>query len=172
MNCVEPIRTYDYLVAARGRVFDWIRPLGAEACLREFSIGLGTIGKTLTHVMISEWYYVRRICGDEIPPYETWPIRQEEPPAFGAIEAAWVEQAVETRAALSGVRDWGEKVGYSSKGYDGVACVMTPSVGDLLTQLVLHEVHHRAQVMGMLRACGIAAQDVDFNALMFESRRV
>ena len=37
----------------------------------------------------------------------------------------------------------------------------------LAFRLFYHEVHHRAQVMAMLRQMGIAAQDVDFNRYAF-----
>jgi hypothetical protein len=38
----------------------------------------------------------------------------------------------------------------------------------LAFQLFYHEVHHRAQVMAMLRLLGVAAQDLDFNKYAFE----
>jgi uncharacterized damage-inducible protein DinB len=36
------------------------------------------------------------------------------------------------------------------------------TLGDIATQLVLHEVHHRAQAMAMLRQFGVAAQNLDY----------
>jgi hypothetical protein len=29
----------------------------------------------------------------DVPPYEQWPIRSEDPPAFAVLEAAWERQA-------------------------------------------------------------------------------
>mgnify|MGYP003453290238 CR=1 FL=1 len=40
---------------------------------------------------------------------------------------------------------------------------------DLFTQLALHEMHHRAQIMAMLRESGAAIlEDLDYNALMYQ----
>jgi uncharacterized damage-inducible protein DinB len=50
--------------------------------------------------------------------------------------------------------------------------IVTASAADQFTQLVLHEVHHRAQAMNMLCHLGVAVatEDIDFNALMFARR--
>jgi len=37
---------------------------------------------------------------------------------------------------------------------------------------VLHEVHHRAQAINMLRHLGVTVGDVDFNDFMYQRRRV
>ena len=167
---MEQLKTYDYLTLARQRILEWVRPLSAEQHAREFPIGRGTLGRTLTHIMISEWYYVQRILGRDVPPYEQWPIQDENPPPFASLEAAWMEQADHTRAALSAVRDWSVDLEYHVTGDDGRSEIVTASAADLFTQLVLHEVHHRAQAMNMLRHLGVAAEDLDFNTFMFMRR--
>ena len=101
---MDPIKILDYLAAARGRVLDAVRPLTPEQYHQEFSFGLRTIGSTLTHIMISEWYYVERLLGREVPPYDQWPIKYERPPAFAVVEAAWREQAGTTRSAVAAER--------------------------------------------------------------------
>jgi uncharacterized damage-inducible protein DinB len=120
--------------------------------------------------MISEWYYVQRMRGRNVPPYERWPIRWENPPPFAALEAAWVEQAADTRAALDAVRDWSAELEYRVTTDDGRSMIVTASAAGLFTQLILHEVHHRAQAMNMLRHLGVAAEDLDYNAMVFERR--
>ena len=35
-------------------------------------------------------------------------------------------------------------------------------------QLLFHEVHHRAQVMAMLRQAGVAAENLDYSGLVWE----
>jgi uncharacterized damage-inducible protein DinB len=147
-----------------------VRPLSAEQCALEFPIGHKTLGRTLTHIMISEWYYVQRIRGREVPPYDKWPIRWENPPPFATLEATWMEQAKDTRAALGAVRDWRADLEYRVVGDDGRPKIVTASAADIFTQLVLHEVHHRAQAMNMLRHLDVAVEDLDFNALMFRRR--
>jgi uncharacterized damage-inducible protein DinB len=165
---MNPTKTYDYLTRARARLFDWVRPLTPEQYSRAFPVGRGTIGRTLTHILGSEWYYVERMLGRPVPAYERWPIREEEPPAFPALEAAWAEQTVRTRAALSTLGE--QTIEYQITNDEGRREIITASPADIATQLILHEVHHRAQVMNNLRQFGIAAEDLDYNTLMYGRR--
>ncbi|MCG3127967.1 MAG: hypothetical protein CHACPFDD_02840 [Phycisphaerae bacterium] len=167
---MQPLKTYDYLVLARRRIFEWTRPLSPEQYARQFAIGRGSLAHTLTHIMISEWYYVQRLQRRDVPPYQQWPIQEENPPPFAALEAAWTEQAGQTRAALETVRDWSAPFEYRVTTDDGRPEIVTACAADLFTQLAFHEVHHRAQAMNMLRQLGIAAEDLDFNALMYQRR--
>jgi uncharacterized damage-inducible protein DinB len=171
---MNPVRIYDYLNIARGRVFDAVRPLTREDFLREFSLGLNSIAATLTHLMVSEWYYVERLEGRSVPPYQHWPIKYEQPPeVFDDLEHMWRVQADRIRASIAAERDWGRKItwlGFPDDTRGNKRFHITCTAGDLLTQLVLHEVHHRAQVMVMLRKLGKPLEDLDFNALMFDRR--
>ncbi len=160
---MEPLKIYDYLTLTRQRTFERVRQLSAEQYARHFPIGCETLGRTLTHIMISEWYYVQRIGGRDVPPYEQWSIQWESPPSFAALEAAWIEQVGHTRTALSAVNDWSVDLEYQVTGDDDRSEIVTASAADLFTQLILHEVHHRAQVMNMLRQLGVAVEDLDFN---------
>ena len=169
---MDPIKTYDYLTLARRRIFDWVRPLNGEEYAREFPVGLKTLARTLTHIMTSEWYYVQRLQGLAVPPYDQWPIQDEKPPAFDALESAWEEQTGRTRAALSAVRDWHTELEYRFTGDDGRQSLVSASRADIFTQLALHEVHHRAQAIAMLRQLGVAIDDIDFNTLMYKRREV
>ena len=163
-------RTYDYLALARRKILGWARPLSDEQYGHDFAIGLGSLARTLAHIELSEWYYIQRLRGRPIPPYEQWPIRDEAPPPLAALEAAWIEQEGRTRAALAGVRDWTAPIEYEVTTDAGRREIVTASAGDLFTQLVLHEVHHRAQAMNMLRQLGVGLEDLDFNALMYRRR--
>lgn len=169
----DPLRTYDYLVLARAKVFDWVRPLTPEQYTQTFPIGLGSLARTLTHVMICEWLYVQRIQGLPVPPYAQWPIQDENPPPFATLEAEWKLQAARTRAALAAARakNWTTPIEYHTKEDDGTPIIITASPSDIFTQLALHEVHHRAQAMNMLRHLGVKAEDIDFNALMYRRRK-
>jgi uncharacterized damage-inducible protein DinB len=168
---MQPLRTYDYLRRARERVLDWVRPLTPEQYTTTFPIGLGTLARTLTHVMVSEWYYVERMMGRVVPPYAQWPIKDETPPAFGVLETTWREQAERTRGALESVRDWGARLEYVVED-DGKRIRVRATPMDVFTQLALHEVHHRAQAMNMLRRLGVQAEDIDFNTLMYDKQEL
>ncbi len=67
------------------------------------------------------------------------------------------------------MRDWTGDIEYRVTGDDDRAEIVTASAADIFTQLVRHEVHHRAQVMNMLRYLGAATEDLDFNT--FYKRR-
>ncbi len=113
---------------------------------------------------------MQRIRGAEVPPYEQWPIRDEQPPAFALLEAAWMKQADDTRMVLESVRDWQLAIEYSVTQDDGQREIVSTTAADIFTQLVLHEVHHRAQAMNMLRQLGVAVAELDFNAIMYQRR--
>ena len=42
--------------------------------------------------------------------------------------------------------------------------------GDIAAQLLLHEVHHRAQAMAMLRQLGVEAQNLDYSLFVYRRR--
>jgi uncharacterized damage-inducible protein DinB len=166
-------RTYDYLLKSRERVFAAVRPLTPEQYARPFPFGLKTIGTTLTHIMISEWYYIERIAGRTVPPYEEWTVKEETPPVLDALEPTWREQGSRVRGVIAAERDWARRITWLSFPDErGRRFNITASAGDFFTQLVLHEVHHRSQVMVMLRELGRPLEDLDFNALMFERQPV
>jgi uncharacterized damage-inducible protein DinB len=170
---MNPPKIYDYLTQARAKLLDGVRPLSDEQYRREFPIGLGSLARTLTHIMICEYANVERIRGRQLQPYAQWPIQDENPPPFAELESAWRDQASITRDVLAAVRDWSQEIEY----------LVTPEVssvnrhmivrttyGDIATQIALHEVHHRAQAMNMLRQFGVTLQDIDYNTLMYQKR--
>ncbi|HEU4338750.1 MAG TPA: DinB family protein [Planctomycetota bacterium] len=165
-----PDQAYDYLALARRRLFDQVRLLAGDEYTREFPFGHRSLRRTLTHIMVSEWYYVQRICGNDVPPYETWPLREENPPVFSDLEAAWTRLAAQTREALKGVGEWDQGLEYVVT--DDAQCrkIVSTTAGELFMQLLCHEVHHRAQAMAMLSQLGRPTGDLDFNALMFKRR--
>lgn len=173
---MDPLRIYDYLTLSRQRVLDAVRTLTPQQYLRTFTFGLKTIGTTLTHIMISEWYYIERLEGRAVPPYDQWPIKYESPPAFDVVEENWRGQAKRVRAAVAAEHDWHRRITYLSFPDDhGKRYHITATAGDFFTQLALHEVHHRAQVLAMLRELGdgvMPMQDIDFNDMMYERRAV
>jgi uncharacterized damage-inducible protein DinB len=167
----QPHRIYDYLLLARQRILNKVRSLSSEQLLQPFPIGLGTLAATLAHIVSSEWYYVQRMRRLEVPPYEQWAIRHEQPPPFAALEIAWAQQAADTRAAIDAVRDWQEPIEYRVTDDAGRRMIVTTCAADLFTQLAFHEIHHRAQAMNILTRFGAGVgEDLDFNTLMYQRR--
>jgi len=166
MSAMDPLRIYDYLTLSRGHLFDWVRPLSDDQYRREFPIGLSSLARTLTHVMLCEGMYVARLEGRHVPPYSEWPIQDEQPPPFAVVESTWTDQAAHTRSVLAAVDDWNREIQYQTLPDLGPQRTITTTPANLVTQIAFHEVHHRAQALNMLRHLGVATTDVDFNTLM------
>jgi uncharacterized damage-inducible protein DinB len=65
---VGPVRSYEYLLLARARLFDRIRPLSQENYTREFPFGLHTLRATMTEIARGEWAFARRLREEALPP--------------------------------------------------------------------------------------------------------
>lgn len=160
------LRTYGYLTTARERLFTQARTLTPSQHAEVFAIGLGSLLRTFAHILGAEWYYIERLVGAELPPMDQWPIDDEKPPALPVIESLWHEQARRTRAALEAIDDWQAEVRYDvTLGDDPRRVIATRT--DVVTQLVLHEMHHRAQAMNILRHLGVEAEELDYNSMMY-----
>lgn len=168
---MDPIHLYDYLVRAREELFNAIRPLPAAAYTQAFPFGLGSISRTLPHMLNAEWVYTYRIRALATPPRSEAPVSDDNPPLFPELEAAWRAQAERTRAVLAGIRDWSKSYEYQ-RDWDGVQMLITGTPAEFFAQLFTHEIHHRAQVMSMLRQLGAPAQDLDYSILMIKRRPV
>ena len=162
---MDYVHGYDVLTQARERLFDWVRPLSQEQYTREFPFGLGTLRATLIETARTELLYRMRLHGDPLPPplplLENFPISETNQPTFADLERAWTGQSKETRAALAETMDWNTLMRRRAE-ENGNVVVYTMSKGEIATQMLLHEVHYRAQAMAMLRQLGVPAQDLDY----------
>jgi uncharacterized damage-inducible protein DinB len=164
------VTMFDYVVKARARLLDWIRPLSADQYAREFSYGLKTIHATLVHTASAEWAYGNRLRGRQVAFGES-PFTVEKIKTFAELEAAWAALSPETRAVLTQTADWDAPVEYRMAPPNAPAVRIRATKTGVASQLVCHEVHHRAQVMSMLRQLGVAAQNLDYSALMFDRQQ-
>ncbi len=164
---IHPADAYEYLVKARDRLLGWVGQLSQEQYTQQFPIGLGSIRATLVHMASAEWGYVRRLLGEPVPPPQERPFAPHAQGTFPPLAEAWARQAEETRRVLRSIEDWtGPKeynitLGGQPRRYRTIAA-------GIASQLLFHEVHHRAQVMAMLRQLGIPAENLDYSLVMFE----
>jgi len=168
-----PAEIYEYLAEARQRLLDWVRPLTLEEYTRAFPFGKTTIRETLVEIPLAEYSYGARLLGETVPAEH--PFRRYYQTAFAPLEAAWRELADRTRRILREERDWSRTVEWrppprpaTGAGGSDRPVIVRATAGGIATQLLLHEVHHRAQVMAMLRQLGIPAQNLDYSILKFE----
>ncbi len=161
---------FDYLVLARGQVLDWIAAQPDEVYTRSYPFGLGSIRATLIHTADIEWGYVQRLAGRDYTRADS-PFTVERYRTLSALSAAWRAQEPVTRAALAGLGDPSREIEYVSRNFTPPRRTRT-TAGGIAGQLLFHEVHHRAQVMAMLRLAGTPAQDLDYSRLMWERTSV
>jgi uncharacterized damage-inducible protein DinB len=162
-----PAAIYEYLFEARQKLLDWVRPLTPEQYTKEFPFGKKTIRDTLVEIPLAEWNYGTRLIGETIPPRDQHPIVKYYQTDFAPLEDAWRELAQRTRSILREERDWGRVIEWRPTIAERPTLMRT-TAGGIATQIVVHEVHHRAQVMAMLRQFGIPAQNLDYSVLKFE----
>jgi uncharacterized damage-inducible protein DinB len=161
-----PLTIYEYLVTARAKLVDWVRTLTLEQYTQAFPFGKKTIRDTLVEIPHAEWLYGRRLIGETVPPREEQPFVKYYQTDFAPLEGAWRELADRTRRLLREERDWARPVEYIIRPPNRPAVQIHATAGGLATQMICHEVHHRAQVMAMLRQFGIAAENLDYSVLM------
>jgi len=167
----SPIAFYEYLVTARRKLLDWVRPLTLEEYTREFPFGRKTVRATLVEIPLAEWSYGTRLLGEAMPAsIEQHPFYRFYAADFAALEDAWAELTDRTRRLLQEERDWTRTLEWRTTTTPPMQ-VRTTAAG-VAIQMMTHEVHHRAQVMAMLRQLGVAAQNLDYSILMFQRREV
>ena len=158
---MDLVRVYDVHTKARQRLFDWVRPLSQEQYTRLFPFGHRTLRGTLVEIARAELFLAMRMREEVLPAWEDWPIAEERLPTFPDLETVCAAQATRTRATLADTKDWDRAVPTRIVRGDKVF-ILTATKADIAMQLLLHEVHHRAQAMAMLRQLGVEAQDLDY----------
>jgi uncharacterized damage-inducible protein DinB len=168
---MEYAEVYDVLTKARQRLFDWVRPLSQEQYTRKFPFGLGTIRATLNEIARVELLYAMRLRGEPVPPPplpDSFPVSETRQPAFADLEKVWTAQAPQTRSTLARTTDWTNTLTRRIEQGDKVI-ITTARKDEIAVQMLMHEVHHRAQVMAMLKQLGVDAQNLDY--IGFVARR-
>lgn len=135
---------------ANARLLGCAGGLSDEQLDRGFDMGLGSLRRTLLHILAGESVWLQRWQGRA----ETkWPDESEKlnaPAMRGRFEACFEER----RAFLGevGTSDLARVVTYR----DSKGALYKASLGDMLLQVCVHSQHHRAQAVNMLRHVGAA----------------
>ncbi|HEY3248683.1 MAG TPA: DinB family protein [bacterium] len=163
----NPPHLHDYVVTARAKLLDWVRPLTLEQYTQEFPLGLKTMRKTMVEIASGEWTYTRRLRGEELPPVDDRPFHRFEDTDFAALEPVWREETEQTGRMLREITDWTTPVEYLVRVPDRPVIRIQTTTGGIAAQMLFHEIHHRAQAMAMLRQLGIPAQNLDYSLFMY-----
>ena len=168
-HAIDPVHVYDVQTQARGRLLDWIRPLTQAQYTRPFPFGLSTVRATLNEIVRTEHFLLLRLTEKPIPAFDdNYPISETRQPRFADLEPVWNAQTRAVRACLAETTEWDRPVTCEIPWPDRVVS-LSATKGAIATQLLLHEVHHRAQAMAMLRLLGVPAETLDY--IQFVQRR-
>ncbi len=163
---MEPLEHYRYLTLARRRLLDRVRELTPEQYTQEFPFGLKTVRRTLLHVAGAEWFILGQLLGE--PKIAEYPFISERVPDFASFEKAWRDLEPRTAAILQAERDWDRPVDFRTATPSRQRFRVKASPIIIFTQFTYHEIHHRAQVMAMLRQLGAPVETLDFILLACE----
>lgn len=165
-SSVDFAHFFDYMVKARSKLLTWVREQPPAVYTQTFPIGLGSIRATLIHMASTEWGYTQRLTGKDYGPGDN-PFTVERHPEFEALASAWDRQRPVTRQALAHLGDPARPIEVVSRTFTPPMRIRT-TAGGIAGQILFHEIHHRAQVMAMLRQAGVGAENLDYSILVFE----
>lgn len=132
------------------------RKLSDQQLDAPFDMGRGSFRSTLLHTLAGESVWLLRWRGT----IETnWPNEDEKRPA-GAIGEDFRRTASERTDFLRGCTnaDLDRVLTYR----DSKGSLFEARLGDMILQAIHHSIHHRAQLVNMLRRLGAAAPELDY----------
>ena len=148
------------------------------ASLDEFHRGLEPVGlqlevapasdeETLAHLASAEWLTGKVVRGEEFTPGNL-PFTEASYPDYPSLETGWSHLEASTRAWLESEKEWTRRIEKitSLPGGKRVRVAYTPEKRAF--HMFYHEVHHRAQVMAMLRHMGLSVENLDFSRHAYE----
>lgn len=155
MTVADLERLYDYGYWANARLFRVISGLTQEEFTRDVAGSYGSIRNTLVHSLSAEWGWLDRCGGPERGPT----LKPDDYPSAGALAEAWRRVEGYVRAFLSRLKDedLGEVVYFKNPRGETRQAVL----GELLQHAANHGVHHRGQVVLLLRQLGHAPGNID-----------
>jgi len=131
----------------RDRLMAAARPLADSKLDQPFDMGPGSLRKTLHHLGTVEEIWLKRWLG-ETPTYTDMPLRYP----LSDLATAWHNTATQRNALVDRLDESGlaRPVTFTTRAGDPYVLPL----GDLMLHVVLHGVHHRAQITNMLRHVG------------------
>lgn len=116
--------------------------------------GSSLIARLFSHILAAQQMWLRRVQGSDLTGLTPWPDPEPEawPRLLQTVQAAWLEQ-VETREAT-----WETPITYqNTRGRS----FETP-LHEIVTHIIIHGQHHRAQIAIHLRNQGLTPPHTDF----------
>ncbi|MBM3450057.1 MAG: hypothetical protein FJX78_03595 [Armatimonadetes bacterium] len=152
---MNPLALHEYNHRVRPKWLDALAKLTTAQYTQTFPFGLGTLRKTAVHVGGSEGSWLGNLRGRPAGAFS-----EEAMPDVASLRAAFDGQRAEMIDYMRGLdaAAWA-RVGVFTR-RDGSQISVSPE--DVMTQLALHEVHHRSQIAAMMRMLGFDLSNLDY----------
>jgi uncharacterized damage-inducible protein DinB len=145
----------DRLLLAAARTMD------DERLDRPMEIGPGTLRRVMLHTLHGEAVWTRRWVGGRngLPAEVPWPSETERS-TIEQIEARFTEAWRERDVFLDSVAP-AELLRIQTY-RDSKGSLFSATLGEMITQSVVHSIHHRSQAVNMLRRLGAGLVELDY----------
>lgn len=127
-----------------------------ESLDKVFDIGMGTLRRTLLHILAGESVWLKRWQREQETP---WP-NEDELVAPAMVWERFSEMFPQRDRFLSALRpeDTTRAVVYR----DSKGSLFSATLGDMMIQMCTHSAHHRAQAVNIFRRLGADAPELDY----------
>ncbi|MGH2403627.1 MAG: DinB family protein [bacterium] len=163
---LSPLDQYRYLTDTRRRWMERVRGLSAEQYEQEFPFGLKSVRRTVHHMAGAEWFVLGQLRGR---PGSANPFSYTRHRDAPSLEAAWQQFEPRTVEIIEGEPDWSRAIEITVIIPTRQTFVVKTTAIKVFTQFCYHEIHHRSQVMAMLRQLSAPIETLDFLMLTAEA---
>jgi len=154
---------YDYGYWANNKLFQLLSQLTVEQFVQPVAGSYGSIRNTMVHALSAEWGWLDRCGGPERGPR----LNADDFPTVESLREAWEKVEEYVRGFLSALRD--EDLSRDIEFTIGTSDKRTVQLGHLMQHAAAHGVHHRGQVMLLLRVLGYEPGNIDM--LVYYAKR-
>jgi len=153
---VEDLKTlYDYSYWANKKLFDVMSRLTHEQFTQSVAGSYGSIRNTLVHAMSAEAGWLERCGGPERGPK----LNPADFPTLESVIQKWKQVEAHVREFFANLKD--EDLDRDAEFMDPAGNTRVMSVGELMQHAVIHGIHHRGQVVLLLRMLGQEPGNID-----------
>lgn len=147
---------FSYSDWANTRLCEVAGNLSNEALDQPFDIGLGSLRRTLTHIWAGEHVWTLRWQGRSETP---WPI-ETAPVAPATLLQRYAEVRARRDAFVAELSP--EKLRDEVVYRDSKGSLFHATLNEMILQLMVHSIHHRAQAANLIRRLGGTVDDMDY----------
>jgi len=155
---------YDYSCWANRTLFGVLSQLQPDQFTQTVAGSYGSIRNTVVHMMSAEWGWLSRCGGSE----RGAALAPNDYLTYESVETTWRKIEIYVRHFLSRQKD--EDLVRMVEFTLGSSQKRSMSIGDLLHHAIIHGVHHRGQVVLMLRTLGYTPGNFDILFYYTEKR--